>query len=120
MFAGHLNPLYTYLPYCAHIEEEKDPNNPKERVRVVHLLKTYPPYPWLPDTGDHSEEDPVRFIEMCAAEGLVHWETAEQKAERLRRDGYIEGQKMSYSDFLKDQELINTMESMGGWEDEYA
>ena len=105
----HLNPLDRYLPDCAKMEEIDNPDNPKKKAIKVTYLRTYPPYPWLPDTGDHRNDDPVKFIDICAEAGLVHWETKEQKEARMRSEGQDPNAIMSYKEFLRDQELIKNM-----------
>jgi len=85
-----LNPLFEYLPLCAQTRETKDENG--KTVSEVKYLKTYPPYPWLPGTGDHFDDDPQEFIDLCAAEGLVHWETEEQRKDRIGRQKAFEEQ----------------------------
>ena len=83
---NHLDPIYTYLPYCAHVEIETNPQT-KQKVIKTTLLRTYPAYPWHMDTGSHLNDDPIEFINACARNGLVHWETEEQKKVRLSRNG---------------------------------
>ena len=79
-----LNPRYAYLPYCAHMTKVGREHG-KDIYETV-LLKTYPAFPWLPETGNHINEDPVTFMELCAKEGLVKWETAEERELRLRSE----------------------------------
>lgn len=85
-----LNPNYRYLPYCASI---KDVGTKQDRRLEVTYLKTYPSFPWLPESGDHREEDPIEFIEACAEAGLVHWEMKED-AERRHAREYAEEQRL--------------------------
>ena len=80
-----LNPIYEYLPYCAVFREEIDPVTHKKAV-VTEFVKTYPAFPWLPETGNHINEDPITFMELCAKEGLVKWETVEERELRLRSE----------------------------------
>lgn len=96
-----LDPVYTYLPYCAHEEEIPDPNNPKEVIKEIKYYRTYPPFPWKQDGRSHAGEDPVTFINICADAGLVHWEKAEEKEARLARDGITGRERVKYSDYLK-------------------
>lgn len=104
-----LNPIYAYLPYVAHEEEIEDPNDPRVKLKKISYLRTFPPYPWKCDGKDHSREDPVRFIEICADAGLVKWEKAEERQARLEREGKREGSYMSFSEYLRDQAMINNM-----------
>lgn len=106
---NHLDPAYAYLPYCAQIEEVEDPTNPKRKLKEVSYCKTYPAYPWKLDDGfTHEGEDPIKFINICAQAGLVKWETTEEKEARLARKG-ITDRYVSYSDYLRDQALIQNM-----------
>lgn len=74
-----LDPAYQFLPIVAHVEGEK-----KKNTLTVTYLKSYPPYPWKSDTGDHFEEDPIKFIDLCADAGLVKWETAAEHDARIK------------------------------------
>lgn len=108
----HLDPAFKYLPYCAHIEEIDDPAHPGKKLKKISYFRTYPAYPWKLGEGiDHSKEDPVKFINICAHEGLVKWETAQEKADRLERERKENGGMgfMPYSEYLIEQELINNM-----------
>lgn len=97
----YLDPLYKYLPLVPHTEED-DPTNPNRKIRKITLLRSYPTYPWLPDTGDHTDEDPVKFIDICAQQGLVTWETKEQRERRLFAQGQSDGNSyVSYMEFLR-------------------
>ena len=78
---AHLDKNYSILPLVARTEGSKEKGTYK-----VEYLKTYPPYPWRADTGDHFDEDPVTFIDLCAADGLVRWENAEERAARLKAE----------------------------------
>lgn len=85
-----LSPLYYHLPYvkiCEHKRIVWD-DVKKENVTVYEgpILKTYPPYPWKPNTGDHRNEDPVAFVDRCAEAGLVTWETDAQRKAREERE----------------------------------
>lgn len=81
-----LSPLYYHLPYMKRCEHKRMvwDDNLKQNVTVYEgpLEKVYPAYPWKPDTGDHSNEDPIAFIDRCAEAGLVTWETEEQRKYR--------------------------------------
>lgn len=85
-----LNPIYHHLPYMKRCEHKRMvwDDNLKQNVTVYEgpLLKTYPPFPWRPGTGDHSNEDPVAFIDRCADAGLVDWETESQRKAREERE----------------------------------
>ena len=112
----YLDPLYKYLPLVPHSEEVDDPANPNKKLRKVTLLRSYPTYPWLPDTGNHADEDPVKFIDICAQQGLVTWETKEQRERRLYVQGQGDGHSYtSYKDFLRDQPTIQNMPDGEGW-----
>jgi len=104
-----LDPAYKYLPYCTHIEEIEDPNNPKETLKQISYCRTYPSFPWKQDGRSHDGEDPVRFINICAEAGLVKWEYAEEKQARLAREGITETTWVKYDDYLKDQQMISEM-----------
>lgn len=80
---NYLDPVYAYLPYCSRIIERFE-NGKKVKEKIMY--KTYPAFPWKSGTGDHRGEDPVEFIKICASQGLVRWETAEQTRERLERE----------------------------------
>ena len=115
-----LDPTYKYLPYVAHVEEIPNPNNPKESVKQISYLRTYPAYPWkLVDGKSHSGEDPIKFVNICAERGLVKWEKAEEREARLAREGITDTTRVSYSDYLHDQELINNMPEEYGTGGEY-
>lgn len=77
-----LNPIYEYLPYCVTFREETDSATNK-RVTVKEYSKTYPPFPWKRDGNAHENESPIEFINECARNGLVRWETKEQEQERM-------------------------------------
>lgn len=85
-----LNPIYHHLSYMKRCEHKRMvwDDNLKQNVTVYEgpLLKTYPPYPWKPNTGDHSNEDPIAFIDRCAEAGLVDWETESQRKAREERE----------------------------------
>lgn len=49
----------------------------------ITYLKTYPAFPWKTGTGDHSDDDPITFINLCADAGLVKWETAAERDARI-------------------------------------
>jgi len=68
---------YKVLPLCAIVEGSKQKGNFQ-----VTYVKTYPPYPWKAGTGDHSHEDPIEFINVCAQTGLVRWEMPKEKEEK--------------------------------------
>ena len=85
---AHLDKNYSILPLVARTEGSKEKGTYK-----VEYLKTYPPYPWRADTGDHFDEDPATFIDLCAADGLVRWENAEERAERLKAESKKENEK---------------------------
>ena len=70
-----------YLPMVARIEGSKKRGDLK-----VTYLKTYPAFPWKAETGDHIEDDPVTFINLCADAGLVKWETAAERAARIGQE----------------------------------
>lgn len=93
-----LNPIYRHLPYCVSFHEEGTGNN-----KVVHYEyhKTYPPYPWKANSGDHSKEDPRQFIEACVAAGLVQWETAEERKERERKEAKYVDPNIAYEEWKK-------------------
>lgn len=80
---NYLDPVYKYLPYCARTVE-RVVNGKKTKETII--CKTYPAFPWKTGTGDHRDEDPVEFIKICASQGLVRWETAEQTRQRLERE----------------------------------
>lgn len=67
-----------YLPIVAHVEGEKKKGN-----LTITYLKSYPAFPWKDGTGDHLEEDPITFINLCADAGLVKWETAAEHDARI-------------------------------------
>lgn len=79
-----LDPRYSYLPYCAHMEKVGRENG-KDIYETV-LLRTYPAFPWKVGTGNHADQDPVTFMELCAQEGLVKWETVEERELRLKSE----------------------------------
>ncbi len=85
-----LNPLYKHLPYMKRCTNKRIvwDDNLKQNVTVYdgEILKTYPPYPWKPNTGDHRNEDPIAFIDRCAEAGLVDWETDAQRRAREERE----------------------------------
>ena len=85
-----LNPLYKHLPYMKRCTTKRMvwDDNLKQNVTVYdgEILKTYPPYPWKPNTGDHRNEDPIAFIDRCAEAGLVDWETDAQRRAREERE----------------------------------
>lgn len=98
---GTLNPIYHYLPYCTSFREEIDPVTHKKSM-VVEYRKTYPPFPWKRDGNAHENEDPIAFINACAEQGLVQWETKEQERERLYRERpYGETAPVSYEEYLR-------------------
>ena len=70
-----------YLPIVAHVEGEKKLGNLE-----ITYLKSYPPFPWKAGTGDHLEEDPITFIDLCADAGLVKWETTEERDARIEAE----------------------------------
>lgn len=76
-----LDPAYRFLPLVAHVEGEKKRGN----VTVTYF-KTYPPFPWKSSTGDHFEEDPITFIDLCADAGLVKWENAAERDARIEAE----------------------------------
>lgn len=82
-----LDPAYEYLPLVAQEEKRKDANGNEEDVIVYR--KTYPAFPWRMDGSEHFNDDPRIFIDWCEEAGLVHWETKEQKEERLKREDGI-------------------------------
>jgi len=77
-----------YLPMMAKVEGSKKKGDLK-----VTYLKTYPAYPWKPGTGDHFDQDPITFIDLCAQSGLVKWETEEERKVRLEQEKKKEGDK---------------------------
>lgn len=79
-----LDPNFMFLPYCAHMKKVGREHG-KDIYETV-LLKTYPAFPWLPGTGNHEGQDPVTFIELCAQEGLVKWETTEEREIRVKSE----------------------------------
>lgn len=85
-----LNPLYKHLPYMKRCTTKRMvwDDNLKQNVTVYdgEILKTYPAYPWKPDSGDHRNEDPIAFIDRCAEAGLVDWETDAQRRAREERE----------------------------------
>lgn len=85
-----LNPLYKHLPYMKRCTTKRMvwDDNLKQNVTVYdgEILKTYPPYPWKPNSGDHRNEDPIAFIDRCAEAGLVDWETDAQRRAREERE----------------------------------
>lgn len=96
-----LNPIYEYLPYCATFRDEIDPTTHKKTV-VTEYRKTYPPFPWKRDGNAHENESPIEFINECARQGLVRWETKEQEQERLFRERhYGESAPVSWEEYQK-------------------
>lgn len=71
---GQLDKTYEVLPFCACVSGSKRRGN-----FSVTWVKTYPPYPWRPGTGDHIDDDPVKFIDECAQAGLVKWKLPDQR-----------------------------------------
>ena len=97
MNLSELNPIYKYLPLCSSVEKT-------EQGLKVTTYKTYPAFPWKPGTGDHRNDDPVYFIKLCEQAGLVTWETAEQRAQRLKETGY-----MTYKEYEMGEELVKRL-----------
>ena len=96
-----LDPVYHYLPYCASFREEIDPTTHKKSL-VTEFRKTYPPFPWKRDGNAHEGEDPIAFIDACAEQGLVRWETKEQTQERLFRERpYGENAPVSWDEYQR-------------------
>ncbi len=83
---NYLDPVYKYLPLCSRIVETEVNGR---KVKEVITYKTFPAFPWKMGTGDHRDEDPVEFIKICASQGLVRWETAEQTRLRKERERNI-------------------------------
>lgn len=85
-----LNPLYRHLPYMKKCEHKRMVWDDEKKENVAYyegpLLKTYPAYPWKPNSGDHRNEDPIAFIDRCAEAGLVDWETESQRKAREERE----------------------------------
>ena len=94
MNLSELNPIYKFLPLCASVERDGD-------NLVIKYYKTYPAFPWKPGTGDHRNDNPKFFIDLCEQAGLVKWEKAEERRQRLN-----ETQIMTYREFEMQEELV--------------
>lgn len=75
---SQLDKNYQFLPLMPRIEGSKEKGTYK-----VEYLRTYPAYPWKAGTGDHLNDDPITFINLCADAGLVKWETAAERDARI-------------------------------------